>query len=169
MINNFKNKFIKLFKYLTKDISGIILINMFGINLQDFLLNLGFSIKKPRFSNFGFAKISHFIENKKVLFETLSFKKNQESLRKDRKDAGALKVKKEILQKNYQIYSDLLLKYDYIKIAEKLVGEKVYPYVVMHIINDKKTKELIWHRDQYFHGKDFIGPKFKLYKLAIYL
>ena len=33
----------------------------------------------------------------------------------------------------------------------------------------KKTKELIWHRDQYFHGRDFIGPKFKLYKLAIYL
>ena len=37
------------------------------------------------------------------------------------------------------------------------------------IINNKNTKELIWHRDQYFHGKDFIGPKFKLYKLAIYL
>ena len=38
----------------------------------------------------------------------------------------------------------------------------------MHILNNKKTKELIWHRDQYFHGKNFIGPKFKLYKLAIY-
>ena len=37
--------------------------------------------------------------------------------------------------------------------------------VVMHIINDKKTKELIWHRDQYFHGNAFVGPKFKLYKL----
>ena len=35
--------------------------------------------------------------------------------------------------------------------------------------NDKKTKELIWHRDQYFHGNAFVGPKFKLYKLAIYL
>ncbi len=142
---------------------------MFGINLQNFLLILGFSTKEPRFSNFGFAKISPLIENKKVFFETLSFKANQDSLKKDRKDAGALKVKKEVLQKNYQIYSDLLLRYDYIKIAEKLVGEKVYPYVVMHVINDKKTKELIWHRDQYFHGKDFIGPKFKLYKIAIYL
>ena len=142
---------------------------MFSINLKNFLLILGFTSKEARFSDFGFAKISPFIENKKVFFETLSFKKNQDSLRKDRKDAGALKVKKEILQKNYQRYSDLLLRYDYIKIAEKLVGDKVYPYVVMHIINDKKTKELIWHRDQYFHGKDFIGPKFKLYKLAIYL
>ncbi len=39
----------------------------------------------------------------------------------------------------------------------------------MHVLNDKKTKELKWHRDQYFHGKVFVGPKFKLYKLAIYL
>ena len=142
---------------------------MFGINLQNFLLILGFLSKEPNFSNCGFAKISPYINDKKVFFEKLSFKKNQDSLKKDRKDAGALKVKKEILQKNYQIYSDLLLKYDYIKIAEKLVGEKIYPYVVMHIINDKKTKELIWHRDQYFHGNAFVGPKFKLYKLAIYL
>ena len=73
---------------------------MFGINLQNFLLILGFSSKEPRFSNFGFAKISPFIENKKIFFETLSFKKKQDSLRKDRKDAGALKVKKEILLKN---------------------------------------------------------------------
>ena len=125
--------------------------------------------KNFRFSKFGFAKISPVIKNKKVFFERLSFSANKDLLRKDRKDAGALKVKKEILQKNYHLYSDLLLKYDYLKIAEKLVGEKVYPYIVMHILNDKKTKELIWHRDQYFHGKDFIGPKFKLYKLAIYL
>ena len=107
---------------VTKDISRIIFTNMFGIFLQNFLLILGFSSKETRFTNFGFAKISPFIENKKVFFETLSFKKNQASLKKDRKDAGALKVKKEILQKNYQIYSDLLLKYGYIKIAEKLIG-----------------------------------------------
>ena len=50
---------------------------MFGINLQNFLLTLGFSTKEPRFSNFGFAKISPFIENKKVFFETLSFKKKK--------------------------------------------------------------------------------------------
>jgi len=130
---------------------------------------LGVQPENYRFSKFGFAKISPAIKNKKVFFERLSFKGNKDLLKKDRKDAGALKVKKEILQKNYKIYSDLLLKNDYIKIAEKLVGEKVYPYIVMHILNDKKTKELIWHRDQYFHGKDFIGPKFKLYKLAIYL
>ena len=59
---------------------------MFGINLQNFLLILGFSSKEP-FRNFGFAKISPFIENKKVCFEALSFKRNQDSLRKDRKDA----------------------------------------------------------------------------------
>ena len=130
---------------------------------------LRFTPKNTKFSKFGFARISPVIENKITFFETLSIKASKNLLKKDRKDAGALKVKKEILQKNYQIYSDLLLKYDYIKIAEKLIGDKVYPYVVMHILNDKKTKELIWHRDQYFHGKDFIGPKFKLYKLAIYL
>ena len=88
---------------------------------------------------------------------------------KDKKDAGALKVKKEDLQKNNTLYADLLLRYGYIKIAEELVENKIYPYVVMHMLNDKNTKELIWHRDQYFHGKEFIGPKFKLYKLAIYL
>ena len=88
---------------------------------------------------------------------------------KDKKDAGALKVKKEDLQKNNTLYADLLLRSGYIKIAEELVENKIYPYVVMHMLNDKNTKELIWHRDQYFHGKEFIGPKFKLYKLAIYL
>jgi len=142
---------------------------MFGINLQDSFLIKWFSNRVYSFSNFGFAKISPSIENKKAFFEKLSFKKRKDLLIKDKKDAGALKVKKEILKKNYQIYTDLLLKYDYIKIAEELIGEKVYPYIVMHLINDKKTKELIWHRDQYFHGKNFIGPKFKLYKLAIYL
>ena len=141
---------------------------MFQSNLRNSLLHW-FSDEDSRFGKFGFAKISPVIENKKAFYEKISFKRNKNSLRKDKKDAGALKLKKEILQKNYQIYSDLLLNYDYIKIAEKLVGDEVYPYVVMHIINDKKTKELIWHRDQYFHGKKFIGPKFKLYKLAIYL
>ena len=130
---------------------------------------LRFPPKDFKFNRFGFAKISPVIENKKVFFEKLSFKGKRDLLKKDKKDAGALKVKKEVLQKNYQRYSDLLLRNDYIKIAEKLVGEEVYPYIVMHILNDKKTKELIWHRDQYFHGKDFIGPKFKLYKLSIYL
>ena len=121
-----------------------------------------------KFSNFGFAKISPRIENKRELFEELSYKKKKNLLLKDSKDAGALKVKKEFLQKNYQIYANLLLENDYIKIAEKLVEDEVYPYVVMHVLNDEKTNELIWHRDQYFHRKNFIGPKFKLYKLAIY-
>ena len=129
---------------------------------------LGISPKFFKFSKFGFAKISPRIENKKKLFEKISFKKKKYLLKKDRKDAGALKVKKEFLQKNYQFYANLLLRYDYIKIAERLVEDKVYPYVVMHILNDGKTKELIWHRDQYFHRKNFIGPKFKLYKLAIF-
>ena len=129
---------------------------------------LGFFPQNFKFSILGFARISPEIENKEDIFEKLSFKKNKEFLIKDRKDAGALKVKKEILQKNYQLYANLLLKNNYIKIAEKLVGDQVYPYVVMHIINDEKTNELIWHRDQYFHGRNFIGPKFKLYKLAIY-
>ena len=129
---------------------------------------LGLYPENFKFSKFGFAKISPEMVNKRDFFEKLSFKKNKDLLVIDRKDAGALKVKKENLQKNYNLYADLLLRYGYIRIAEELVKDKIYPYVVMHIINDKKTKELIWHRDQYFHGKDFIGPKFKLYKLAIY-
>ena len=64
-----------MFNNLTKFIPGIILINMFGINLQNFLLIFGFSSKETRFSNFGFAKISPFIQNKEVFFETLSLKK----------------------------------------------------------------------------------------------
>ena len=126
------------------------------------------SPKVSKFSKFGFAKISPKIKNKINLFEKLSCKTKKNLLVKDRKDAGALKLKKEILQQNYREYANLLLSFGYIQIAEKLVGEKVYPYVVMHVVNDKKTKELIWHRDQYFHGKNYIGPKFKLYKLAIY-
>ena len=127
-----------------------------------------YSPKTFKFSKFGFAKISPIIKDKRELFEKLSLKNNKDLLIKDSKDAGALKVKKDILQKNYQFYANLLLKNDYIKIAEKLVQDKVYPYIVMHIINNENTKELIWHRDQYFHGNNFIGPKFKLYKLAIY-
>ena len=125
--------------------------------------------KNFKFSRFGFSKISPEIKNKRVFIEKISLKKNKDLLIKDKKDAGALKVKKEDLQKNYNLYADLLLRSGYIKVAEELVEDKIYPYVVMHMLNDKKTKELIWHRDQYFHGKDFIGPKFKLYKLAIYL
>lgn len=130
---------------------------------------LGLFPENFKFSKFGFARVSPEMDNKKAFFEKISYKKNKDLLIKDRKDAGALKVKKENLQKNYNLYADLLLKYGYIKFAEKLVGDKIYPFVVMHMLNDKKTKELIWHRDQYFHGKNFIGPKFKLYKLAIYL
>ena len=125
--------------------------------------------KNSKFSKFGFAKISPEIKNNRVFFEKISVKKKKDLLIKDKKDAGALKVKKEDLQKNYTLYADLLLRSGYIKIAEELVENKIYPYVVMHMLNDKNTKELIWHRDQYFHGKEFIGPKFKLYKLAIYL
>ncbi len=121
------------------------------------------------FKKFGFAKIKPNIGIKKDLVKKLSFKNKKDLLIKDRKDAGALKVKKEYLQKNYKLYANLLLKNGYVKIAEELVEDNIYPYVVMHILNDKKTKELIWHRDQYFHGRNFIGPKFKLYKLAIYL
>ena len=130
---------------------------------------LGLFPENFKFSKFGFARVSPEMDNKKAFFEKISYKKNKDLLIKDRKDAGALKVKKENLQKNYNLYADLLLKYGYIKFAEKLVGDKIYPFVVMHMLNDKKTKALIWHRDQYFHGKNFIGPKFKLYKLAIYL
>ena len=122
-----------------------------------------------KFSKLGFARITPKTGIKKDFIKKLSFKNKKDLLIKDRKDAGALKVKKESLQKNYKLYANLLLKYGYIKIAEELVEDKIYPYVVMHILNNKKTKELIWHRDQYFHGKNFIGPKFKLYKLAIYL
>ena len=129
---------------------------------------LGLTPQNFKFSKFGFARISPDIENKNDFFEKLSFKKKKDLLFKDKKDAGALKVKKETLKKNYNLYADLLLKYGYIKIAEELVEDKIYPYVVMHMLNNKKTKELIWHRDQYFHGRNFIGPKFKLYKLAIY-
>ena len=125
--------------------------------------------KNYKFSKFGFARISPEIKNNRVFFEKISVKKKKDLLIKDKKDAGALKVKKEDLQKNYTLYADLLLRSGYIKIAEKLVKDKIYPYVVMHMLNDKNTKELIWHRDQYFHRKEFIGPKFKLYKLAIYL
>ena len=125
--------------------------------------------KNFKFKKFGFAKFKPNIGIKKDLVKKLSFKNKKDLLIKDRKDAGALKVKKEYLQKNYKLYANLLLKNGYVKIAEKLVEDNIYPYVVMHILNDKKTKELIWHRDQYFHGRNFIGPKFKLYKLAIYL
>ena len=122
-----------------------------------------------KFSKIGFAKITPEIGIKKDFFEKLSFKNKKDLLIKDRKDAGALKVKKEYLQKNYKLYANLLLKYGYVKIAKELVEDNIYPYVVMHMLNNEKTKELMWHRDQYFHGKNFIGPKFKLYKLAIYL
>ena len=67
---------------------------MFGINLQDSLLIQWFSNRVYSFSNFGFAKISPSIENKKAFFEKLSFKKRKDLLIKDKKDAGALKVKK---------------------------------------------------------------------------
>lgn len=143
--------------------------SMLKINTKKLLKVPELFPKNFKYRKFGFSRISPEIKNKRDFFEKLSIKNNKHLLKKDSKDAGALKVKKEDLQKNYNLYADLLLRHGYIKIAEEIVEDKIYPFVVMHIINDKKTKELIWHRDQYFHGKDFIGPKFKLYKLAIYL
>ena len=95
-----------------------------------------------KFSKIGFAKITPEIEIKKDLFEKLSFKNKKDLLIKDRKDAGALKVKKEYLQKNYKLYANLLLKNGYVKIAEELVEDNIYPYVVMHILNEKKLRNL---------------------------
>ena len=74
---------------------------------------LGHSPENSKFSKFGFAKISPDIKNKKVFFEKLSFKKNKNLLKKDKKDSGALKVKNEILQKNHKLYANLLLKNNY--------------------------------------------------------
>ena len=82
---------------------------------------LGLFPENFKFSKFGFARVSPEMDNKKAFFEKISYKKNKDLLIKDRKDAGALKVKKENLQKNYNLYADLLLKYGYIKFAEKLV------------------------------------------------
>ena len=96
-----------------------------------------------KFSKFGFAIIKPVMANRKDFLRNLSYKNKKNLLIKDRKDAGALKVK-ENLQKNYKLYADLLL--SEFKNAEQLVKEKIYPYVVMHILNDKK-QELIWHRD----------------------
>ena len=73
-----------------------------------------------KFSKFGFAIIKPVMANKKDFFRNLSYKNKKDLLIKDRKDAGALKVKKENLQKNYKLYSDLLLKYGYLKIAQNL-------------------------------------------------
>ena len=84
--------------------------------------------KNFKFSKFGFARISPEIKNKRVFFEKISFKKNKDLLIKDKKDAGALKVQKEDLHKNYALYADLLLRSGYIKIAEELIGDKIYPY-----------------------------------------
>ena len=80
--------------------------------------------KNFKFSRFGFSKISPEIKNKRVFIEKISLKKNKDLLIKDKKDAGALKVKKEDLQKNYTLYADLLLRSGYIKIAEELVENK---------------------------------------------
>ena len=54
----------------------------------------GFFPENFEFRKFGFARISPEIENKRDFFEKLSFKNNKELLIKDRKDAGAFKVKK---------------------------------------------------------------------------
>ena len=59
---------------------------------------LRFIPKDFRFCKFGFAKISPVIENKIAFFEKLSIKASKDLLKKDRKDAGALKVKKEIFR-----------------------------------------------------------------------
>ena len=82
---------------------------------------IGSFFENFKFSKIGFAKITPEIEIKKDFFEELSFKNKKDLLKKDRYDAGALKVKKEYLQKNYKLYANLLLKYEYVKIAKELV------------------------------------------------
>ena len=56
---------------------------------------IGSFSKNFQFNKFGFAKITPDISIKKDFVEKLSFKNKKDLLIKDRKDAGALKVKKE--------------------------------------------------------------------------
>ena len=95
-----------------------------------------------KFHKFGFTRITPEMKIKIGFFDKLSFKNKKDLLINDRKDAGALKVKKENLQKNYKLYANLLLKCGYVKIAEELVEDNIYPYVVMHILNEKKLRNL---------------------------
>ena len=88
-------------------------------------------------------------------------------LRKDCKGDGTLKVKN-IPSKKSSVLFKFAFKIKLHKLLKSFVEDKLYPYIFIHILNDGKTKELKWHRYQYFHRENFIGPKFKLSKLDIY-
>ena len=87
--------------------------------------------KNSKFSKFGFAR-SHQRLKKGVFFEKISFKKKKDLLIKDKKDAGALKVKKKIFKKLY-LYADLLLRSGYIKLLRKLLKIKSIPCCDAHV------------------------------------
>ena len=102
-------------------------------------------------------------------FDLYSFKGGDNHKLRDNKDAGALKANKDYLINNYQKYSQLLIENGYLETVKKKLSIKLFPYKLMHVISDEKTKHLMWHRDVYTHNGKHIGPTWPLYKLAIYL
>ena len=121
------------------------------------------------FQKNGYIQINPINKNNTSFSNKFSFNGDYADLIRDKKDAGSLKVDKPYLEKNFYKYIKLLTDHHYLNTAEKIIGTRLYPLKLMHVINDDKTKELIWHRDIYSHNGKRIGPPWPLFKLAIYL
>ena len=122
--------------------------------------------------DFASNKFCRFYANKKVIQplieQGISIAEVSELVRES-KDAGALKVPHYFLKKYKNYYADLLIKTGLLFTVLEEVGEFVFPRKISHLVNDKDTSTLLWHRDSYRHLSNNVGPIPSPLKLAIYL
>jgi len=90
-------------------------------------------------------------------------------LRRDPKDAGALKIDKESIYENAAFYAEILTKTGLFRAVLNDVGSVIFPRKISHLVSDGLTKTLIWHRDSYRHNSRQVGPFPSPLKLAVYL
>ena len=91
------------------------------------------------------------------------------TLIRDYKDAGAMKLDKATLSENSTYYAELLSKTGLFRAIQEDVNSTVFPRKITHMISDKSTKTLLWHRDSYQHNGKQIGPLIPPLKLVVYL
>ena len=118
----------------------------------------------------GFVSLRNGVDFKKTEIESIRFSGSTDDLIRESKDHGAVKANGDFILNRYSDYADFLCSSGIIRRCESIVGQKVYPRKLAHLISDSETtKSHPWHRDSYIHRGKQIGPLPPPLKLAVFL
>jgi ectoine hydroxylase-related dioxygenase (phytanoyl-CoA dioxygenase family) len=125
--------------------------------------------KKRFYSEQGYSTLQRGLDFRDVGLDLIKFAGEDADLIRQGKDHGAQKVNKTYLQSHFPVYAEFLQSSQIVARCEEIVGHRLHPYNLMHLISDSQTKAMPWHRDSYIHRGMQIGPKPATVKLAIYI